>query len=1204
VLEEPGTLHTGFAFTATMQLPDDSAIPLTFHDDGAQGDKAAGDNLYTAQFTAPGSNADLEIVVQATKGNIVRFDSLLVPVVAQTATLLGVGNERTVDTNDNGFFDTVTIDVAIDVLEAGDYDVVGDLYAGSGDKLADGVFTTLSSGEPLTAGMHTVTLSFDGKTLREAGIDGPYVLDHLEVDHHAAEFDLPMTVDSARTVCTTTAYTANQFEGDALRVVATHDHAADLTGDGLYDSLTISVTFDVLQPGLYEWHGLLVDGAGAQVAQASRRGELDSQTPAAFTFAGGQLVGEVGPYTLTNVFITRLAETVETFYFDDVHRTAAYQTGQFGTTPLVMTGAHAAIDLNGNGLYDQLVITATVAAILPEGDYAWSGQLVGPTGVAVGTPITGSGQLYPGKSIPFVVYSPPLHQANLDGAYSLQSVVITHRELPTVTVAMPLLYTTPPFPAAQFDPWDLQAAGIGAQAVDANANGLYDRLLFTTTMNIPLPGAYDMEYVLVSQQAPETVIWATSWSWWYPQGPITKAVAFTGPIIADAGVDGPYMLKLVNATYYPPDAGEGISFVLVEAQNLYTTAAYTASQFEGFQATPTPTETPTATPTETPTLIPTPTATATDTPTLAPTATETPTATPTATDTPTPAPTFTSTPSPTPTLTSTPANPSLLHLSSSSSGSVGGVSFADADILTYDLTTGVWAMFFDGSDVGISVDVDAFLPDSDGTLLLSLGSDTSLAGFGAVDDADILRFTPTQLGPITAGSFMMVLDGSDVGLDTLGEDIDAIGRSADGRLFVSTANTWSVPGLSGSAADLLLFTAASLGEETAGSWSMLFDGSDVGLGDGSNTYYENVDAAWLDAATGDLYLATNGDFTTGAGFGGDQDDIVRCAAATLGEATSCTWRFHWNGAEHGFGGENLDGLAFSGAIPLPPPLPTPEIITVTGIYLNALGGTGTGLTFNYNDILHYDLATGLWSMVFDGSDVGVAGGVDGFLLETDGSLLLSLAVAATLPGAGAVEPADIVRFTPTQLGPVTAGTFTIVLDGSDVGLDTSGENIDALGRAPDGRLLVSVGGNFSAGGVSGGDEDIYLFTATTLGDETAGAWSRYFDGSDIALDTATGEDIDGFWVDPATGALYLSSYDFFAAGVGVAGDKNDLYICAPGSLGEDTACTLGFFWDAGSHGLAGGNVRGFTLIPAESVVAAQAEPAAGQALHLPLLAAP
>jgi hypothetical protein len=811
------------------------------------------------------------------------------------------------------------------------------------------------------------------------------------------------------------------------------------------------------------------------------------------------------------------------------------------------------------------VISATVAAILPEGDYDWSGQLVGPTGLAAGMPITGSGQLYPGKRIAFAVYSPPLRQGNLDGAYSLQNVIVTHRELPTVTVAIPLLYTTPPFPAAQFDPCDLQAAGISAQAVDANANGLYDKLVFTTTMNIPLPGAYDMEYVLVSQQAPETVIWATSWSWWHPQGPITKVVAFTGAAIADAGLDGPYILKLVNATYYPPDAEPETSFVLVAAQNLYTTAAFTASQFEGLQATPT------AAATATPLSTPTPTSTPTETPTA--TVTETPTPTVTASAMPTEAPT--ETPTATPTVTPTPTSPSLLYLSSSSSGAAGGVSFASADLLSHDLTTDVWSLYFDGSDVGVSVNVDAFFLDSDGSILLSLGTDTSIAGFGAVDDADILRFTPTSLGATTTGSFTLLLDGSDVGLDTTGEDIDAVGRSADGRLFVSTASTWSVSGLSGNGSDLILFTAASLGETTAGSWSMFFDGSDVGLGDGSNTLYENVDAAWLDAATGDLYLAANGDFTTGGGFGGDQDDIVRCAAATLGEATNCTWHFHWNGAEHGLGGENIDGLAFSGAIALPPPLPTPAVLTATGIYLNALGGTGTGLSFNYSDILHYDLTTAVWSMVFDGSDVGVTVGVDGFHLEDDGSLLLSLMLAATLPGAGTVEPVDIVRFTPAQLGPTTTGTFTLVLNGSDVGLDASGENIDAVGRAPDGRLLVSVGGSFSAGG----DEDIYIFTDTTLGEETAGSWSLHFDGSDMALDTAAGEEIDGFWVDPASGTLYLSSLDFFTIGVGVAGDKNDLYLCAPGSLGEDTVCTPGFFWDAGAHGLEGGNVRGFTVIP-------------------------
>lgn len=154
------------------------------HDDGVQGDKAAGDGIYAAQFTAPATNADLEIAVQATKGNIVRYDSLLVPVVAKTATILGVGNERAVDTNGNGFFDELTIDVAIDVLEAGDYDVVGDLYTGNGEKVADGIFTTLAAGAPFATGVQTVTLTYDGMTLREAGLDGPYVLDHLDVNLH------------------------------------------------------------------------------------------------------------------------------------------------------------------------------------------------------------------------------------------------------------------------------------------------------------------------------------------------------------------------------------------------------------------------------------------------------------------------------------------------------------------------------------------------------------------------------------------------------------------------------------------------------------------------------------------------------------------------------------------------------------------------------------------------------------------------------------------------------------------------------------------------------------------------------------------------------------------------------------------------------------------------------------------------------------
>lgn len=42
-----------------------------------------------------------------------------------------------------------------------------------------------------------------------------------------------------------------------------------------------------------------------------------------------------------------------------------------------------------------------------------------------------------------------------------------------------------------------------------------------------------------------------------------------------------------------------------------------------------------------------------------------------------------------------------------------GIAFADEDILAQNLETDAWTMYFDGSDVGITDDVDAFgvLPD-------------------------------------------------------------------------------------------------------------------------------------------------------------------------------------------------------------------------------------------------------------------------------------------------------------------------------------------------------------------------------------------------------------------------------------------------------------------------------------------------------------
>ncbi len=100
-------------------------------------------------------------------------------------------------------------------------------------------------------------------------------------------------------------------------------------------------------------------------------------------------------------------------------------------------------------------------------------------------------------------------------------------------------------------------------------------------------------------------------------------------------------------------------------------------------------------------------------------------------------------------------------------------------------------------------------------------------------------------------------------------------------------------------------------------------------------------------------------------------------------------------------------------------------------------------------------------------------------------------------------PQDIIRFLPTSLGENTAGTFQWYLDGSDVGLTTSGEKIDAIlmFRDIENPLRISTSGGGSAPKHNGGtlkwaDEDIINFVGAAYGANSAGKWRMHLNGSD------------------------------------------------------------------------------------------------------------
>ena len=225
-----------------------------------------------------------------------------------------------------------------------------------------------------------------------------------------------------------------------------------------------------------------------------------------------------------------------------------------------------------------------------------------------------------------------------------------------------------------------------------------------------------------------------------------------------------------------------------------------------------------------------------------------------------------------------------------------------------------------------------------------------------------------------------------------------------------------------------------------------------------------------------------------------------------------------------------------------------------------------GVTYQAVDIVRYNRTTDSWSLYFDGSDLGLdpaQSQINGMgVITSAGSefVYLSFSSGFNLSGLGSIDDSDIVRFVPASLGDNTSGSFEWVLDGSDVGLETNGEDIVALGLASDGDLLVSVknDGGFDAGGVTGDDEDIFRFTpdAAHTGQASSGSWSLYFDGSMAGLD-ATDEDVVGFW-EGADGTLYLSTIGNYDVGALSAGRGGMCWpVNRPSPTASSPAVTLG-----------------------------------------------
>jgi hypothetical protein len=235
---------------------------------------------------------------------------------------------------------------------------------------------------------------------------------------------------------------------------------------------------------------------------------------------------------------------------------------------------------------------------------------------------------------------------------------------------------------------------------------------------------------------------------------------------------------------------------------------------------------------------------------------------------------------------------------------------------------------------------------------------------------------------------------------------------------------------------------------------------------------------------------------------------------------------------------------------------TVEVVAI--LYLSLTGQHNFGsFTANDEDVVYYDGHE--FSLVFDGSDVGLSAGIDGLAVIDDDSFLLSFGQNFNLPPVGVIADADIVRFDAVSLGATTAGVFSLYFDGSDVGLSTSSEDVDAI-EWNGSVLLLSTGGNFSVPGLNGLDEDIFACTVASTGANTSctGPLALVWDAGDAGVGLiGSSEDISGLYL--LNNLLYLSTSGDFAV-IGFPNGKNeDAIFCQNFVSGANSSC--GTYWD-------------------------------------------
>ena len=156
------------------------------------------------------------------------------------AALVPPSNDYGEDTDADGFYDSLVVEVTVEVYEAASY------YVGVWLNDSEGVpIHSVGTSRPMSVGTNVVSIPLEGIRIWAHGVDGPYVVwVHLCSNNPLTQIDAFIGL--------TNSYTYDQFEPlPAMFELVTDASGADIDGNRLFEFLVIDFTMEVSEENDY-----------------------------------------------------------------------------------------------------------------------------------------------------------------------------------------------------------------------------------------------------------------------------------------------------------------------------------------------------------------------------------------------------------------------------------------------------------------------------------------------------------------------------------------------------------------------------------------------------------------------------------------------------------------------------------------------------------------------------------------------------------------------------------------------------------------------------------------------------------------------------------------------------------------------------------------------------------------------------------------